>query len=101
MQLESNYVLNPIDELDLFCIHWIYVPVINLHLKQFQSTWNHHKIRTAGNRTPYQMMIESLGLIDFDEPLPEALQVPVSVSKSFNYITYSNFKLKGIIQSIK
>ena len=53
--LEAKGVLDPINEMDLFCLHYIFLPRINHSLKQFQEGWNHHGLRTAGSKTPYQL----------------------------------------------
>jgi hypothetical protein len=47
------------DENDLFCLHHIYVSVINLHLQKWIKAWVNHKIRTANNLTPLQLYLDS------------------------------------------
>ena len=53
--LELEGVLDPINVVDLFCLHYIYVPRINEALQQFQDAWNNHSLSTESNRTPLQL----------------------------------------------
>ena len=50
--LENNDLLDSLNEIDLFALHYVYVPRINASLAEFQSQWNHHAIRTANHQTP-------------------------------------------------
>jgi hypothetical protein len=59
--MENCGVLDPNDDLHLFCLHYVYVPRINKHLDRWKEGYIHHKIRTAGNKTPMQLYI--LGLL--------------------------------------
>ena len=58
--LECDCVLDPLNEADLYCIHYIYLPRINKALLEFQESWNNHALSTEGNRTPYQLLLEGL-----------------------------------------
>ena len=52
--LEQHDLLDPLNELHLFGLHYIYIPRINQALGAFQEGWNHHGMRTAAHRSPYQ-----------------------------------------------
>ena len=56
--LENAGVLDPVNEIHLFALHYIYLPRINVSLSEFKSGWNHHSIRTAHSRSPYQLFVE-------------------------------------------
>ena len=56
--LENVDLLDPVKEVHLFTIHYIYLPRINASLSEFKSGWNHHSIRTEHNRSPYQLFVE-------------------------------------------
>lgn len=58
--LEVSGYLDLSDNIHMFCLHYIYKPRINAHLKNFTESWNNHPIRTAGNRTPNQLWISGL-----------------------------------------
>ena len=53
--MEDSGVLNPIDEADLFALHYVYVPQINACIKQFIDAWNHHPLRTERGLSPLQL----------------------------------------------
>ncbi|KAI7801354.1 hypothetical protein IRJ41_008375 [Triplophysa rosa] len=42
-------------DVDLFALHWSYMPQIQRHLQEFRSAWNCHSLRSEGNRTPLQL----------------------------------------------
>ena len=40
--LEHSGILDPTDEVHLFCIHLVYIPLINDAINQFIGQWNYH-----------------------------------------------------------
>lgn len=58
--LETQQLLNPDDDLHIFCLQRIYIPKINKSLSEFKEQFNHHPLRTAGNKSPYQLFIEGM-----------------------------------------
>jgi len=66
MSLEYNGYLDPDNEDHLFCLHFIYIPLINDSLSKFVNSWNNHKVRTAGNKTPIQLFIMGMQQIGND-----------------------------------
>ena len=80
--LEETNTLDPLSDIDLYALHYIYVPRINQQLRHFQTAWNNHRIRTT-RLTPLQMFIrharnlESTNSlnnysIDEDGPIPSS-----------------------------
>jgi len=55
--LESNNQLNPLDEVNIAALHYVYLPRINRALANFSEAWNHHPIRTAHGHTPNQLFV--------------------------------------------
>ena len=53
--LEENGYVNPLNEADLFCLHYVYIPQINAALSAFKSAWNCHPLSTEGNHSPLQL----------------------------------------------
>ena len=45
---EALGILDPVDEVDLFVLHCVYLPRINRSLKEFMRAWNLHPIRQKG-----------------------------------------------------
>jgi len=56
--MESISILDPLDEIHLFCLHFVFLPRIKNHLHQWLSGWVNHPMRTAANYTPLQLWIE-------------------------------------------
>ena len=53
--LETCGKLDHLSEIDLFCLHFVYLPRISNALDMFQSGWNNHAITTEQCRTPLQL----------------------------------------------
>ncbi len=53
--LEDDRLLDPLNETDMFCLHFVYVPLINKCLFEFVQSWNHHRLSLERNKTPYQL----------------------------------------------
>lgn len=53
--LERNNLLDQIDDVELFAIHYIFLPRINRSLQQFRLAWNDHGLRTERGNTPNQL----------------------------------------------
>ena len=58
--LENEGLLDPLNEADLYCLHFIFLPRINQCIRDFTESWNHHPLSTEGNMTPYQLFYEGL-----------------------------------------
>ena len=58
--LEAESLLDAINEVDLFCLHYVFIPQINKSLSDFQGGWNSHPLSTEANRTPMQLYVEGL-----------------------------------------
>ena len=58
--MEDMGILDSASNADLFALHHVFLPRINHSLNVFQESHDHHRLRTAGNRTPYQLWISGL-----------------------------------------
>ena len=58
--LEETGILDPNDEIHLFCLHFVYIPYINYAIQLFTNAWSDHPMSTAGNRSPNQLWIEGM-----------------------------------------
>lgn len=54
--LEEQSLFDPLDELALWALHYVYIPRINRSLTEFINSWNNHSIRTANHKTPQQLL---------------------------------------------
>ena len=59
-QLEASGQLDPLNEVDIFCLHWVYLPRLNDSLQQFIESWNNHSLCSEHSRTPNQLFIEGI-----------------------------------------
>lgn len=57
LSLEEQRYLDMDNNDHLFCLHFVYKPIINEMLDNFSRSWLNHKIRTARNKTPMQLFI--------------------------------------------
>ena len=58
--LESVHMLDPDNSLNLFCLHAVYLPRINLHLRAWQEARDKHSMRTEHGLTPEQLWTSGL-----------------------------------------
>ena len=54
--LQDNETLDPLNNLDIFCLHWVYMPIINRTLEEFCESWNNHPLSSEHNLTPNQLL---------------------------------------------
>ena len=78
-ELEDEGCLNSLNEIDIYCLHFVYIPRINSALKAFVESWNNHPISTERNYTPNQLFVE--GALHQDQypiapPSSHSLNVP-------------------------
>lgn len=59
-ELEYQGMLNPDDELHLWRLHFVFIPIINRHLNNWRAAYIHHSLRTEHNKTPMQLWISGL-----------------------------------------
>lgn len=84
--LENGNFLSQLDEVDLFCLHLVYLPRVQRSLDAFVSLHNNHNVRTEGNKTPLDLwhygvnqnlnLVEDIGDpeaygIDYEGPVPQ------------------------------
>lgn len=56
LEEEEGY-LDPSNEIDHFCLHYIFLPRINRALEELRMGWNFHLLSTESNLSLYQMWI--------------------------------------------
>lgn len=58
--LENDGKLDSLNEVDMFCLHYIYKPRINSALQSFMESWNNHSLSSASSCTPTQLYIQGM-----------------------------------------
>ena len=53
--LEDSGLLDPLNELHLFALHYTFMPRINKCLQEFKRQWENHPLSSEGNRSPLQL----------------------------------------------
>ena len=53
--LEEEGLLSCTSEIDLYALHYIFIPRINQDLENFRQTYAHHRMRTEKNQSPFQL----------------------------------------------
>ena len=66
--MEDTGLLNPNSELDLYCLHFLFLPIIQHQLDTFRQVWAVHPLRTERNRTPQQLWILGLCAAQHENP---------------------------------
>ena len=102
LYLEGNNVFNPCNEVHLFCLHLVYLDLINGALNEFCSEWNNHPVTTETNFCPQQLWVRGIVMqrnnssstavqdvidpsnygVDNDGPVPAQEDYRVSVPQS-------------------
>jgi hypothetical protein len=65
--MEDQFYLDVHNENDLYCLHLLYLPCINLHLELFRNTYINHKLRTENNLSPLQLWTTG----NLNHPMPD------------------------------
>lgn len=58
--LEDSGLLNSDSPIDLWCLHFIYIPYINSALATFVDGWSHHPMSSARGLSPQQMWVQGM-----------------------------------------
>lgn len=70
--LENEQLLDPLDESDLYALHFVYLPRINWALQELERDWAFHPLSTADNKSPRQLW--HLGMTNLLNTDPESLE---------------------------
>ena len=63
--LERQGILDPLNDTDMFCLHYVYLPRINKIVSEFIDAHNNHTLSTEGNNSPAQLFWVNLHLTAF------------------------------------
>ena len=58
--MEEIGLLDLVDDVNLFCLHYVYQPYINHSIKLFTDAWSTHPMRMKRKGTPLQIWIEGM-----------------------------------------
>ena len=93
--MEEEGLLDPADDIDLLCLHFVFLPMINELLESFKAAYCRHKLRTEHNRSPLQLRTTGImstsdvtalgGICGFDELSEVSIYLYLFRSKSITY----------------
>ena len=66
--MEEQGILDPLNELHFFALHFVFIPCINMHLSDWVEAWSNHSLRSLNFKTPLQLWIEGTMNNFDDEP---------------------------------
>lgn len=58
-ELKSEGLLSETNPIDIWCLHFVYLPILQDALAWFVDYWNAHPLRTEHSKTPSQMWQQS------------------------------------------
>ena len=71
--MEDVGILDADDEIDLYTLHYIFIPMIQKQLDLFKQAWACHPLRTERNRSPQQLWILGLHAMSAQDEQNEAV----------------------------
>ena len=72
--LEPEFLLDPLNEMHLFALHYVYLPRIYKALAEFTQDWNFHPLSSANNQSPRQLWHSGITRLSIVDPAsPEIL----------------------------
>ena len=90
--LEDENLLDPLNDVHLYCLHLIFLPRINQALVEFIRQYNNHRTRTAHNKSPLQLFLLGVlanrqsGRVEIDEVLNPGLDYGIDDNGPFPLI---------------
>ena len=94
--VEENGILSREDDAHIWCLHYVFLPIINEHLCNWKDAWIHHPIRTENNKTPFQLWVTGLehARTTGANRIIEPLQVGTSAERNFRPLAIPPILLK-------
>ena len=77
-RLEFGGLLDSSNEIHMFCLHYVYIPRINRHLRAWADGWDRHPLSSEANRTPVQLWIAGSVLSGQTEALDREGEVRIA-----------------------
>lgn len=77
--MEEEGLIDLSNEMQLFCMHYVFLPRLKSDLDSFLHSWNRHPIRTEGNLSPEQLWFIGMLQTPVPEPGPEVNKIDLSL----------------------
>lgn len=85
--LEDMDMLDKDNPLDMYALHFVFLPVIQQQLDVFREGWAHHPMRTMSNKSPLQSWI--LGLSQMQSRDPDSTEANSVIEVQLVVISYT------------
>lgn len=59
-EMEDEGLLDINEDVHIFCLQFLFIPLINAHLRTFQNAWNKHSVRTDGYGSPERIWLDGV-----------------------------------------
>ena len=56
-KMEEQMILNTENDIHIFCLHYVFLSIINDSLDNFVAAWNQHPLSSVNNLSPMQLWI--------------------------------------------
>jgi hypothetical protein len=98
---EHAGVLNPLDDLHLASLHYIFTPRINVSLETFTNSWNNHPMSTVNGQSPLQvyskgmLCLEHNGIpaVDYYAPVTEDTYGVEDIDSGISYEEFNSVEV--------
>lgn len=84
--MERSGYLDPLNEVDLYCLHYIYEPLINKCITEFKESWNNHSMSTEGSMSPHQLFFEGIAVIESQAPPSTSVFTNVQIEDAEEHV---------------
>lgn len=93
--MEKIRILDPEEDVDIFCLHYVADHLIQAAVVRFHRSWNYHKIKTEGHKSPNQIFIAGLAALrnsgsTFSE-LEQVRFIAFNFNSNMTYYLFSPF----------
>lgn len=93
--LEDEGILDPLNDIDLFCIHFTILPKLASCLNEFVESWNHHCLSTENNLTPEQLY--TIGMMERQATCQQHQHISQSSTSNFNSVDLSSYAVDDTV----
>ena len=56
-EIEHRGILDSTNEVDIYCLHYVFKPRISKCITEFKDSWNSHSLSSEGNMSPNQLFL--------------------------------------------
>eukprot|EP00794_Sanderia_malayensis_P014733 gene14733-16268_t len=74
--LENNDLLDPLDEIHLYALQFVYIPRVNRALDELQQDWAFHPLSSENNRSPRQLWHSGITRLSNIDPVEVESMLP-------------------------